>query len=251
MATHSSILTWEMPRTEEPDGPQSMGHIKVGPNRATRNRSISKVHTQVCVCVCVCACVCVCVCVRVVSCLSVCISLSPSCSLSRKLRSLSASVSPDSRPPVRSSGPGLSREPWLWLRSWRREAVSLGVAAGECLCVCRCACLSLVCSLRKVVCLAGGLGARGRGLRRARGGAEALRSTAPLWPPWVWAPGRCRAGWALRARAGLCLGPPEAPSSLADVALLVSNQDMGARLPHSGQQGSGAQHVLPGKIPSW
>ena len=32
MATHSSILDWEMPRTEEPDGPQSMGSIKVGHN---------------------------------------------------------------------------------------------------------------------------------------------------------------------------------------------------------------------------
>ena len=27
---------------------------------------------------------------------------------------------------------------------------------------------------------------------------------------WVWAPGRCRAGWALRALAGLHLGPQEA-----------------------------------------
>ena len=25
MATHSSILAWEIPRTEEPGGPQSMG----------------------------------------------------------------------------------------------------------------------------------------------------------------------------------------------------------------------------------
>ena len=25
-------LAWEMPRTEEPDGPQSMGRIKVGPH---------------------------------------------------------------------------------------------------------------------------------------------------------------------------------------------------------------------------
>ena len=53
MATHSSILAWEMPRTEEPDGPQSMGRIKVGLNPATTNRSNSKDHTQVCVCVCV------------------------------------------------------------------------------------------------------------------------------------------------------------------------------------------------------
>ena len=51
MATHSSILAWEMPRTEEPDGPQSMGRIKVGLNPATTNTSISKDHTQVCVCV--------------------------------------------------------------------------------------------------------------------------------------------------------------------------------------------------------
>ena len=67
MATHSSILAWEMPRTEEPDGPHSMGPIKVGLNPATTNRRISKDHTRVCVCVCV------------------CISLSPSWSLSRKL----------------------------------------------------------------------------------------------------------------------------------------------------------------------
>ena len=26
MATHSSILTWEIPQTEEPGGLQSMGH---------------------------------------------------------------------------------------------------------------------------------------------------------------------------------------------------------------------------------
>ena len=28
MATHSSILTWEIPWTEEPGGPQSMGSEK-------------------------------------------------------------------------------------------------------------------------------------------------------------------------------------------------------------------------------
>ena len=28
----AQILDWEMPRTEEPDGPQSMGSIKVGHN---------------------------------------------------------------------------------------------------------------------------------------------------------------------------------------------------------------------------
>ena len=30
MATHASILAWEMPRTEEPGGLQSMGLQKVG-----------------------------------------------------------------------------------------------------------------------------------------------------------------------------------------------------------------------------
>jgi len=158
MATHSSILAWEMPRTEEPDGPQSMGCIKVGLNPATTNTSISKDHTQVCVCVRVCVCVCVCV------------SVSPLAVLESVSESscISASVSPDSQPPARSSCPRLSQALWLWLRSLRRPAVSLGVGACECLCVCLCACLWLVCSLRKVEGLAwgqrGGLGsAKGRG----------------------------------------------------------------------------------------
>ena len=30
MATHSSILTWRIPKTEEPNGLQSMGSQKVG-----------------------------------------------------------------------------------------------------------------------------------------------------------------------------------------------------------------------------
>ena len=30
MATHSSILAWEIPRTEETDGPQSMGVTRLG-----------------------------------------------------------------------------------------------------------------------------------------------------------------------------------------------------------------------------
>jgi len=152
MATHSSILAWEMPRTEEPDGPQSMGRIKVGLNPATRNRSISKDHTQVCVCVCVCVCV---------SPLAVLESVSES-------SCISASVSSDSRPPARSSGPGLCQVLWLWLRSLCRPAVSLGMGACECLCVCLCACLWLICSLRKVECLAGGVGAKG-GLGSAKG----------------------------------------------------------------------------------
>ena len=149
-----SILAWEMPRREEPEGPQSMGCIKVGLNPATTNTSISKDHTHVCVCVRVCVCVCV-------SPLAVLESVSES-------SCISASVSPDSQPPARSSCPRLSQALWLWLRSLRRPAVSLGVGACECLCVCLCACLWLVCSLRKGEGLAGGqrggLGsAKGRG----------------------------------------------------------------------------------------
>ena len=35
MATHSSILAWKIPWTEEPGGLQSMGLQRVGHNRAT------------------------------------------------------------------------------------------------------------------------------------------------------------------------------------------------------------------------
>ena len=35
MATHSSILTWRIPWTEEPGGLQSMGSQRVGHDRAT------------------------------------------------------------------------------------------------------------------------------------------------------------------------------------------------------------------------
>ena len=35
MATHSSILTWEIPWTEEPGGLQSMGSQRVGHDSAT------------------------------------------------------------------------------------------------------------------------------------------------------------------------------------------------------------------------
>ena len=59
--------------------------------------------------------------------------------------------------------------------SLRRPAVS-------CLCVCPCACLSLICSLRKVECLAGFVGARGASVGR-RGRAEEYRWTVPPWLP--------------------------------------------------------------------
>ena len=36
MTTHSSILAWEIPRTEEPGGPQSMGPQRVGHDLASK-----------------------------------------------------------------------------------------------------------------------------------------------------------------------------------------------------------------------
>ena len=38
MATHSSILAWEIPWTAEPDGLQSMESQRVGHNLATRQQ---------------------------------------------------------------------------------------------------------------------------------------------------------------------------------------------------------------------
>ena len=37
MATHSSILAWKIPWTEEPDGLQSMGSQRVGHDQATKH----------------------------------------------------------------------------------------------------------------------------------------------------------------------------------------------------------------------
>ena len=44
MATHSSILAWEIPQTEEPGRLQSIGSQRVGHNLATKqqNGSIEK-----------------------------------------------------------------------------------------------------------------------------------------------------------------------------------------------------------------
>ena len=39
MATHSSILAWEISRTEEPDGLQSMGSQRVGHDLATKHNN--------------------------------------------------------------------------------------------------------------------------------------------------------------------------------------------------------------------
>ena len=46
MATHSSILAWETPRTEEPGGLQSMGSQRVGHNLGINNSNLSIVLQQ-------------------------------------------------------------------------------------------------------------------------------------------------------------------------------------------------------------
>ena len=38
MATHSNILAWEIPRTEEPGRPQSMALQRIGHNLATKQQ---------------------------------------------------------------------------------------------------------------------------------------------------------------------------------------------------------------------
>ena len=43
MATHSSILVWEVPFTEEPGGLQPMGSQRVGHNLATKQQSLAAV----------------------------------------------------------------------------------------------------------------------------------------------------------------------------------------------------------------
>ena len=40
MVTHSSILAWRIPRTEEPGGLQSMGLQRVRHNRKTKSTSL-------------------------------------------------------------------------------------------------------------------------------------------------------------------------------------------------------------------
>ena len=43
MATHSSILAWKIPWTEEPGGPQSMGSQRVRHDLATKEQRVRHV----------------------------------------------------------------------------------------------------------------------------------------------------------------------------------------------------------------
>ena len=76
MATHSSILAWRIPRTEEPGRLQSMGSKELDKTEhAGRQAVFQFVCVCVCMCVCICVCVCVCVCVYVYICIYRCVSL--------------------------------------------------------------------------------------------------------------------------------------------------------------------------------
>ena len=44
MATHSSVLAWRIPCTEEPGGLQSMGLQRVGRDRATKHSTVQQRH---------------------------------------------------------------------------------------------------------------------------------------------------------------------------------------------------------------
>ena len=46
MATHSSILAWTIPWTDEPGKLQSMGSQRVGHDLVTKTTTASKPHTQ-------------------------------------------------------------------------------------------------------------------------------------------------------------------------------------------------------------
>ena len=50
MATHSSILAWEIPWTEEPGALQSMGSQKIGYNLATKQKQLNflSLHFLIC-----------------------------------------------------------------------------------------------------------------------------------------------------------------------------------------------------------
>ena len=49
MATHSSILAWRTPWTEEPGGLQSMGWQRVGHSRATKPSNAFSTHFYICI----------------------------------------------------------------------------------------------------------------------------------------------------------------------------------------------------------
>ena len=177
-----------------------------------------------------------CACALVSVCLSASASasaLSPSWEPVSEPSSLSVSVSPDPRPAVPSSGPGLSRVGALAV-ALADELAPAGCLTWRgcprvCLCACPCGCTSLVCTLSKVLCLEGGVGARWGGGPRWGEGAGLTSSGRRRW--WLQVglgtaqvPGRMGAqghGWAAPRPAGGSedRGPQRAPRPWAANAL--------------------------------
>ena len=65
MATHSSILAWEIPWTEESGRIQSMGPQESDMTQQLNHHHHIQIYVCVCMCVCIYMCVCVCVCVYI------------------------------------------------------------------------------------------------------------------------------------------------------------------------------------------
>ena len=170
------------------------------PSPALRLSVSRSVSPSLCLSLPVCACALVSVCLSV----SVCICLAPSWECVSEPSSLSVSVSPDPRPPTGAMAVALAAAlapagclPW---RGCLRVSVCLSV------------CLHVARLLPPEGPVLGGRrgGKGGLGRAKGRGGADELLVHRAGGSRWLWAPGRCRAGWALRALAGLCLGPQEA-----------------------------------------
>ena len=170
------------------------------PSPALRLSVSRSVSPSLCLSLPVCACALVSVCLSV----SVCICLAPSWECVSEPSSLSVSVSPDPRPPTGAMAVALAAAlapagclPW---RGCLRVSVCLSV------------CLHVARLLPPEGPVLGGRrgGKGGLGRAKGRGGADELLVHRAGGSRWLWAPGRCRAGWALRATAGLRTGPQEA-----------------------------------------
>ncbi|CAD7015486.1 unnamed protein product [Ceratitis capitata] len=160
MATHSSILAWEMPRREEPEGRSPWVVLKLGSTQQLRTQVFPKTTLK-------------------------CPAAGPF-------------VLPPPLPGALALAQELAQASCL---PWRGRA-------SVCVSVCVPACGSSALSGRSRAWR----GVKGGASVVRRGGAEALRSTAPPWLLRVWAPDRCRASWALSSFAApRPAGASEAP----------------------------------------
>ena len=212
------------------------------PSPALRLSVSRSVSPSLCLSLPVCACALVSVCLSV----SVCICLAPSWECVSEPSSLSVSVSPDPRPPTGAMAVALAAAlapagclPW---RGCLRVSVCLSV------------CLHVARLLPPEGPVLGGRrgGKGGLGRAKGRGGADELLVHRAGGSRWLWAPGRCRAGWALRATAGLRTGPQEAQRTAGPSA----PRGPGQRTPWGGGRGGGGGAAAPEpggawRVPGW